>query len=66
MWAPREAGKHKEVDSPREPVEGSHTNQHLDFRIFDLQNYKIINLCYLKPSDLGLFVPAATGNECTQ
>lgn len=36
MRAPLEAGKEKEVDSPLEPPKGTHINQHLDFRIFDL------------------------------
>lgn len=77
LWAEEhgqlpEAGKGKARDSPLEPLEGMKLCWHeahliLDpwnpFQTSDLQNYKIINLCYSKPLTLWSFVKATTGKE---
>lgn len=60
------ATKNRLADCPLEPLEGACSCWHLSFspRIPDLQNYKIINLCYCKlPLHRWCFVTAARRNE---
>lgn len=45
-----------------EPPAGTHTCQHFDFSS-DLQNWEVINLCYLKPLSLWQFLILAIGNK---
>lgn len=45
-----------------EPPAGTHPCQHFDFSS-DLQNWEVINLCYLKPLSLWQFLTSAIGNK---
>lgn len=58
---PLEIGQPRETDSPLKLLPCPHTG----FRISELPNYRIANVCCFKPLSLWLFVSVIIGNEYT-